>query len=70
MRVDELSPITGEFILEEPERSFRAERLPAIVGQARILFAVAALANFLYFFSEWRFQGTRPFTPLSSCVAS
>jgi diguanylate cyclase (GGDEF)-like protein/PAS domain S-box-containing protein len=56
MRVDELSPITGEFILEEPERSFRAERLPAIIGQARILFVVAALANFLYFFSEWRFQ--------------
>lgn len=56
MRVDELSPITGEFILAEPETSFRAERLAAVIRQACIVFAIAAIANFLYFFSEWRFQ--------------
>src|SRR5579864_8437520 len=56
MRVDELSPITGEFILGEPEGSFRAERLPGAIRQARRVFALVAIGNLLYFFSEWRFH--------------
>ena len=56
MRVDELSPITGEFILGEPETSFRAERFPVTIQQARMVFALVAIGNLLYFFSEWRFH--------------
>jgi diguanylate cyclase (GGDEF)-like protein/PAS domain S-box-containing protein len=56
MRIDQLSPITGEFIIRDDETAFRAERFEATIGHARILFAVIAVLNLLYLASEWRFQ--------------
>ena len=55
MRIDQLSPITGEFIVASDESAFRAERLEGAIGHARNLFAVVAVFNLLYLASEWRF---------------
>jgi diguanylate cyclase (GGDEF)-like protein/PAS domain S-box-containing protein len=61
MRIDQISPITGEFLLDEPERSFRAERLTETVRQACIVFGLAAILNFVYLISEWRFHDEASF---------
>jgi diguanylate cyclase (GGDEF)-like protein/PAS domain S-box-containing protein len=56
MRIDQLSPITGEFILSGAEKAFRAERLHGTIQHARTLFALVAVLNLLYLVSEWRSQ--------------
>jgi diguanylate cyclase (GGDEF)-like protein/PAS domain S-box-containing protein len=60
MRIDQLSPITGEFIVGVQESCFRTERLPETVRHARILFALTAILNLLYFVSNWRFDAGQP----------
>ena len=60
MRIDQLSPITGEFIVGAQESCFRTERLPETIRHARIVFALAAILNLLYFVSNWRFDAGQP----------
>ena len=60
MRIDQLSPITGEFILRKEESAFRAERLPVTIRNARMLFALVVIANLLYLVSDWRFHEPSP----------
>ncbi|WP_336488210.1 putative bifunctional diguanylate cyclase/phosphodiesterase [Methylobacterium nigriterrae] len=52
-----LSTISGEFASAKREAAFQAERLPETARHARLLFALAAILNFLFLASDWRFHG-------------
>ena len=52
MRVDHISPITGELLVANDESRFRAERLPEASGQARIIFALSVILNIVFFISD------------------
>mgnify|MGYP005819121181 CR=1 FL=1 len=47
----------GEFIAQESEAKYRADRLPEYIRHTRLLFLFAALINSLFFFNDWRFHG-------------
>jgi len=57
MHRDRLSPIGGEFADAAREAAFQAERLPETVRHARLLFALSAVLNTLFFVSDARFYG-------------
>src|SRR4051812_41699516 len=52
-----LSTISGEFASPQREAAFQTERLPETSRHARLLFALAAILNFLFLASDWRFYG-------------
>ncbi|SEE75321.1 diguanylate cyclase (GGDEF) domain-containing protein [Rhizobiales bacterium GAS188] len=62
MRIDQLSPITGEFLVAKDEMRFRAERLPEAMRQARIIFALSVILNIVFFISDWRVHGQANFS--------
>ena len=62
MRVDHISPITGELLVANDESRFRAERLPEASGQARIIFALSVILNIVFFISDWRAHGQAHFS--------
>lgn len=51
----------GEFADRDYEAAFRAERLEETLRHGRILFALSAVLNALFLFSDWRFYGTDQF---------
>jgi signal transduction histidine kinase/FixJ family two-component response regulator len=57
MRLNNLSPISGEFVNAQREEAFRSERLPETVRHARLLFLISAILNTLFLASDWRFYG-------------
>ncbi|GGK43669.1 putative bifunctional diguanylate cyclase/phosphodiesterase [Salinarimonas ramus] len=52
-----LSPISGEFRTPATEATFRAERLPESIRQARLLLFFSTIVNTLFLVSDWRFAG-------------
>ncbi|KAB1076179.1 putative bifunctional diguanylate cyclase/phosphodiesterase [Methylobacterium planeticum] len=57
MQPNSLSTIGGEFADPLREAAFQAERLPETLRHARLLFGLAAILNFLFLASDWRFAG-------------
>src|SRR3954470_19456774 len=57
MQPNSLSTIGGEFVDPQREAAFQAERLPETLRHARLLFGLAAILNFLFLVSDWRFAG-------------
>ncbi len=56
-----LTAFGGEFVDQETERAFRADRLDEAKRHARQLFALSAVLNALFLLSDWRFEGTAHF---------
>ena len=62
MQPNSLSTVGGEFLDPQREAAFQAERLPETLRHARLLFGLAAILNFLFLASDWRFLGDPHFT--------
>lgn len=52
---------SGEFRAHASEREYRSEHLLEFVLQAQMCFRCAAILNFLFLFSDWRFYGQTHF---------
>lgn len=56
-----LGQVTGEFRDPAREALFRAERLPEMLRQARLVMMIAVIMNSLFLITDWRFWGTDHF---------
>ncbi|MDB5596339.1 MAG: sensor diguanylate cyclase [Hyphomicrobiales bacterium] len=61
MTTNKLSELSGEYVDERMEDSFRVERFAETVRQGRLLLVVSAILNVLFFASDWRFYGETHF---------